>query len=39
MTTRTDWKALCAELVEKLHGHTSLYEGHECELVSRARAA
>jgi hypothetical protein len=35
----TDYKALCAELADALHGHTSLYEGHECELVTRARAA
>jgi hypothetical protein len=38
-TTGTDWRALCEELVEKLHEHTCLYEGHESELVSRARAA
>jgi hypothetical protein len=35
----TDYKALCAELADALHGHTSLYEGHECELVTRARTA
>jgi hypothetical protein len=34
-----DYKALCAELTEKLHKYTSLYEGHESELVARARAA
>jgi hypothetical protein len=34
-----DFRALCAELVEALHAHTSLYEGHECDLVTRARAA
>jgi hypothetical protein len=33
------FRALCAELTEKLHEHTSLYEGHESELVARARAA
>jgi hypothetical protein len=36
--TPTDWRALCAELADALHGHTSLYEGHECKLVARARA-
>jgi hypothetical protein len=35
----TDFRALCAELVEALHARTSLYEGHECDLVTRARAA
>jgi hypothetical protein len=35
----TDYKALCAELADALNGHTSLYEGHEFELVARARAA
>ncbi len=35
----TDYKALCAELADALNGHTSLYEGHESELVARARAA
>jgi len=35
----TDYRALCAELTEKLHKYTSLYEGHESELVNRARAA
>ena len=32
------YRAICAELVEKLHEHTCLYEGHESELVTRARA-
>jgi hypothetical protein len=32
------YRALCAELVEALHEHTCLYEGHESELVARARA-
>ena len=31
-------RAMCAELVEALHEHTCLYEGHESELVARARA-
>ena len=35
----TYWKALCAELTDALHDLTSLYEGHECELVTRSRAA
>jgi hypothetical protein len=35
----TDWKALCAELTNELHKHTSLYDGHESELVARARTA
>jgi len=35
----TNYKALCVELADALHGHTSLYRGHECELVTRARAA
>ena len=34
-----DFRALCAELADALNGHTSLYEGHESELVARARAA
>jgi len=34
----TDYRALCAELTEKLQEHTCLYEGHESELVARARA-
>jgi hypothetical protein len=33
----TDYRALCSELTEKLHKYTSLYEGHESELVTRAR--
>jgi hypothetical protein len=32
------YRALCAELTEELHEHTSLYEGHESELIARARA-
>jgi len=32
------YRAMCAELVEALHEHTCLYEGHESELVARARA-
>jgi DUF438 domain-containing protein len=32
------FRAMCAELVEALHEHTCLYEGHESELVARARA-
>ena len=32
------YRAMCAELVEALHEHTCLYEGHESELVIRARA-
>lgn len=35
----TDFRALCAEMVEALHEHTCLYEGHESELVTRAREA
>jgi hypothetical protein len=35
----TDFRALCAELADALNGHTSLYEGHESELVARARTA
>jgi hypothetical protein len=31
-------RSLCSELTEKLHKYTSLYEGHESELVTRARA-
>jgi|LakMenEpi03Aug12_release.lakeMendotaPanAssembly.Ray.scaffolds.fasta_scaffold3220193_2 hypothetical protein len=33
----TDYRALCAELADALNGRTSLYEGHESELVARAR--
>jgi hypothetical protein len=32
------YRAMFAELVEALHEHTCLYEGHESELVARARA-
>ena len=35
----TDFRALCAELVDKLHKQTSRWEGHEIDLVTRARAA
>ena len=35
--TNPDYRALCAELAEELHEHTCLYEGHESELVARAR--
>ena len=35
----TDFRALCAELVDKLHEHTSMWKGHEIDLVTRARAA
>ena len=34
-----DFRALCAELVDKLHEHTSMWKGHEIDLVTRARAA
>ena len=34
----TDYRALCAELVDSLHKHTSMWEGHEIDLVARARA-
>ena len=33
------FKSLCAELTEELQEHTCLYEGHESELIDRARAA
>jgi len=33
------FRALCAELADELHKHTSLYDGHESELVARARTA
>ena len=36
--TKPDYRAMCTELVEALHEHTCLYEGHESELVARARA-
>ena len=32
------YRALCAELVDSLHKHTSMWEGHEIDLVARARA-
>ena len=32
------YRALCAELVDSLHKHTSMWEGHEIDLVTRARA-
>jgi hypothetical protein len=32
------FRTMCAELVEALHEHTCLYEGHESELLTRARA-
>ena len=35
----TDFRALCAELVEELAAETSLYPGHERGIVTRARAA
>ena len=31
-------RAMCAELVDGLHKHTSMWEGHEIDLVTRARA-
>jgi hypothetical protein len=34
----TDYRAMCAELVDSLHKHTSMWEGHEIDLVARARA-
>ena len=34
----TDFRALCIELVDKLHEQTSRWEGHEIDLVTRARA-
>jgi hypothetical protein len=37
--TTPDFRALCAELTEKLQEHTCLYEGYESELITRARAA
>ena len=36
--TNPDYRALCAELIDKLHEHTSMWEGHEIDLVTRARA-
>ena len=35
----TDFRALCAELVEELAAETSLYPGHERGIVTRARDA
>jgi hypothetical protein len=35
----TDFRALCAELIEELASETSLYPGHERGIVTRARAA
>jgi hypothetical protein len=32
------YRALCAELVDSLHKHTSMWEGHEIDLATRARA-
>jgi hypothetical protein len=32
------YRALCAELVDNLHKHTSMWEGHEIDLVARAHA-
>ena len=32
------YRAICAELIDKLHEHTSMWEGHEIDLVTRARA-
>lgn len=34
----TDYRAMCAELVDSLYKHTSMWEGHEIDLVTRARA-
>ena len=31
------YRAMCAELVDSLHKHTSMWEGHEIDLVARAR--
>jgi hypothetical protein len=36
--TNPDYRALYAELVDELHKHTSMWEGHEIDLVARARA-
>ena len=38
-TTPTDFRVLCSKLADTLHDYTSLYEGHECELVAWARTA
>jgi hypothetical protein len=32
------YRAMCAELVDNLHKHTSMWEGHEIDLVARAHA-
>ena len=32
------YRDMCIELVDKLHEHTSMWEGHEIDLVTRARA-
>ena len=32
------YRAMCDELVDSLHKHTSMWEGHEIDLVARARA-
>ena len=32
------YRDMCAELVDSLHKHTSMWEGHEIDLVTRARA-
>ena len=31
------YRAMCAELVDSLHKHTSMWEGHEIDVVARAR--
>ena len=36
--TSPNYRAMCAELVDSLHKHTSMWEGHEIDLVTRARA-
>ena len=36
--TKHDYRAICAELVDSLHKHTSMWEGHEIDLVACARA-
>ena len=38
-TAPISFRVLCSELANELHKHTSLYEGHECELVAHARTA
>jgi hypothetical protein len=37
--TEPNFRALCAELTQELHRHTSLYEGYETALVAKANAA